>query len=262
MPSLVRQPAVAGFFYPADPRELGSVVDGLIDCGEPSVSHPKALIAPHAGYIYSGPTAGIAMATLVEDRDHIERVVLLGPSHFVAFAGLAASRAEVFRTPLGPVPVDVELRDRLLELPHVLIDDRAHAREHSLEVLLPFLQRALRHFEVVPLAVGDASPEEVGAVLERAWGDGATRIVVSSDLSHYQDYRTAQRRDRTTCEAIERLDAAALGPTDACGCRAVAGLLEIARRRGLSARTLDLRNSGDTAGPRDSVVGYGAWAFG
>lgn len=257
----VRRPAVAGLFYPADPGELASTVDALLERGRTATQPPKALIAPHAGYVYSGPTAGIALATLIGDRDRIGRIVLLGPSHYVTFRGLALSSAAAFQTPLGQLAVDLESRDRLLELPQVAVDDGAHAREHSLEVLLPFLQRALPSSPVLPLAVGDAAPSEVGAVLEEVWDDASTRIVVSSDLSHYLDYEAARRRDRATCAAIERLDAAGLEPADACGCRAIAGLLETARRHGLRAATLDLCNSGDTAGCRDRVVGYGAWAF-
>ncbi len=266
MPSRVRQPAVAGLFYPVDAVELGETVDALVAAGRGVIgagheAPAKALIAPHAGLAYSGPTAGIAMAMLERDREHIERVVIVGPSHYVPVGGLAVSSASAFATPLGPVPVDTGLRDSLLELRQVGVDDRAHAREHSIEVLLPFLQRLLPGLRVLPLAVGEATPTEVAEVLDHVWGDDATRIVVSSDLSHYHDYFTARRRDRATCATIERLDAEALEPDDACGCRAVAGLLAAARARGFRAQTLDLRSSGDTAGPRDRVVGYGAWAF-
>ena len=262
MPTRVRQPAVAGIFYPADAGQLADAVDRLVATGRGEPRRAKALIAPHAGLDYSGPTAGVALATLERDRDAIERVVLLGPTHYVPIRGLAVPSVEAFETPLGPVRLDTELRDAALELAQVVVDDRPHDREHSLEVLLPFLQRTLASFRVLPLTVGEASPTEVADVLDRVWGDDATRIVASSDLSHYLDYPTAKRRDRATRETIERLDAEGLRPEDACGCHAVAGLLAAARRHGLGAHTLDLRNSGDTAGPRDRVVGYGAWAFG
>ena len=265
MSRLARQPAVAGLFYPAEASELEATVDDLLDVASGGAAAasaaPKAVIAPHAGYVYSGVTAAIAISSLRSEDDRIERVVLLGPSHFVALRGLAASSASYFETPLGPVAVDLELRDRLLALDQVETNDLAHGREHSLEVLLPFLQRALGGLTVVPLTVGDTTPEEVAEVLELAWGDEATRIVVSSDLSHYHDYTTAREIDARTRLAIEALDAYALAPEDACGCYAVNGLLEIARRRGLEPTTLDLRNSGDTAGGRDRVVGYGAWSF-
>jgi AmmeMemoRadiSam system protein B len=253
---------VAGRFYPADPRQLAAEVDQLLASASASPCRAKALIAPHAGYVYSGATAGLAFSTLAADAASIDRVVLLGPSHFVPLAGLAASRAPAFETPLGRVPVDLLLRDRVLRLDRVRLDDRAHAREHSLEVMLPFLQRTLGDFTVLPLAVGDTSPEAVAEVLELCWGNDSTRIVVSSDLSHYHDYRTAQTIDRGTRQAIERLDPAAIGPDRACGCYALNGLLEAARRRQLEVTTLAVCNSGDTAGPRDRVVGYGAWVFG
>ena len=256
-----RPAAVAGRFYPADADRLVEVVDTHLATGRSEIRGPKAVVAPHAGYVYSGPTAGVALATLAVDATGIERVVLLGPSHFFPIRGLAVTGARAFETPLGVVPVDEELREVLLRLPQVTVDDRAHAREHSLEVILPFLQRILGEFSLVPLVVGDASKGEVAEVLETVWGDDATRIVVSSDLSHYHDYSTARRLDRETCRAIERLDSGSIGPPQACGCRALNGLLECAGRRGLEAITLDLRNSGDTAGGRDSVVGYGAWAF-
>jgi AmmeMemoRadiSam system protein B len=231
---------------------------------EQSAQHavrPKALIAPHAGYVYSGPIAATAYKTLLPVQDSIDRVVLLGPSHFVAVRGLAMSNAESFETPLGRIPIDIDLRDAVLELPQVELLDAAHSREHSLEVHLPFLQRTLRQFSLLPLTVGEATRDEVAEVLERSWGDDSTLIVVSSDLSHYHDYAVARELDRRTCDAIERLAPDEIGPEDACGCRCINGLLESVRRRGLQVTTLELASSGDTAGPRDSVVGYGAWAF-
>ncbi|MDX1593572.1 MAG: AmmeMemoRadiSam system protein B [Gammaproteobacteria bacterium] len=261
----LREPAVAGLFYPADRDELhdavtallGTAMDSPRDAGPP----PKALIVPHAGYVYSGPVAATAYRLLGPVRERIRRVVLLGPAHRVAFPGLAATRATRFRTPLGDVPVDTETVTALLELPQVRLLDEAHAMEHSLEVHLPFLQEALAEFEVVPLVVGDASPEEVGAVLEKSWGGDETLIVISSDLSHYHDYDTARRLDAATSAAIADLAPERIAYDHACGRNPINGLLHVARTRGLACETLDVRNSGDTAGSRDHVVGYGAYAF-
>jgi AmmeMemoRadiSam system protein B len=263
----IRQPAVADQFYPGDPAELGRMLDALLAEPPPSTSArpgttpPKALIVPHAGYIYSGPIAATAYATLAPVRDRIRRVVLLGPSHRVPFTGLAASSAEVFATPLGPVRIDRATVERALTLPQVHLLDAAHAQEHSLEVQLPFLQRVLDDFSLVPLVVGEAAPESVAEVLDLLWGGPETLILVSSDLTHFLDYRTAQRIDAATSEAIETLRPEAIGYDQACGRAPLNGLLTLARRRGLQAETLDLRNSGDTAGSRDQVVGYGAYAI-
>ena len=257
----VRQPAVAGKFYPADPGELREAVSRALGGAQTSGPAPKAIIAPHAGYIYSGAVAASAYARLAPARDRIRRVVLIGPSHRVAFRGLAASSADAFATPLGRVPLDRECIDALLALPAVQLLDRAHQAEHSLEVHLPFLQVVLESFRLVPLAAGDASPAEVAGVLDAVWGGNETLIVVSSDLSHYLDYDSARRVDAGTRRAIEALRWEDLGEDQACGRNGVNGLLETARRRRMRVQTLDLRNSGDTAGTRDEVVGYGAWAF-
>ena len=222
---------------------------------------PKALIAPHAGYVYSGPIAGSAYRQLEAARGHISRVVLIGPAHRVAVDGLATSAARAFDTPLGEVPLDAAGVAAVLKLPFVHVLDQAHASEHSLEVHLPFLQELLGDFALVPLVFGAATPAQVAAALEVLWGGPETLIVVSSDLSHYQDYGTAREMDRQTARAIESLAGDAITEQQACGRVAIQGLLETAVRHGLRARTLDLRNSGDTAGPRDQVVGYGAWAL-
>jgi AmmeMemoRadiSam system protein B len=256
-----RTPAVAGLFYPADAHELRAAVRGLLAAVTPTPPVPKAIIAPHAGYIYSGPVAASVYARLIPARDRIRRVVLLGPAHRVAFEGLAVSAAAAFTTPLGAIPVDTIASERLLALPQVHVLDQAHRNEHSLEVQLPFLQEILADFTLVPLAVGDAAPEEVSEVLEILWGGDETLIVISSDLSHYHDYATAQRLDSATSRAIEALRSQDIGYEDACGRIPVNGLLLSARGHGLRAQTLDLRNSGDTAGTRDRVVGYGAYAF-
>jgi AmmeMemoRadiSam system protein B len=257
-----RQPAVAGSFYPADPLELRATVNALLTRARTDLSAPKAMIVPHAGYIYSGPVAATAYARLLNSPGVYSRVVLLGPAHRVAFSGLAATSATAFLTPLGEVPVDQEAIRRLLDLPQVHVLDEAHRLEHSLEVHLPFLQATLGRFSLVPLVVGDATAEEVCEVLEREAALPGTLLVISSDLSHYHDYATAIRMDKATSARIEALDYAGIGYGQACGRNPVSGLLLYATRHALKADTIDLRNSGDTAGPRDQVVGYGAYVFG
>jgi len=259
--SLSRHPAVAGLFYPDDPHELKRLVDGYLAETSAQDRPPKALIVPHAGYVYSGPIAASAYATLAPAHASVTRVVLMGPAHRVPVRGLAASSAAQFDTPLGPIALDREAIDLALTLPQVNLMDQAHALEHSLEVQLPFLQEVLDGFALVPFVVGDASPEEVAEVLDLLWGGPETLIVISSDLSHYHDYATARRLDAATTRAIESLRPQDIGYDQACGRVPVNGLLALARRRGLQARTLDLRNSGDTAGSRDQGVGYGAYVF-
>jgi len=263
--SAIRYPSVAGLFYPADPQELGRQVRDFLAAArrpDPAQPLPKAIIAPHAGYIYSGPVAGSAYAQVAGLAGRIERVVLLGPAHRVALRGLAYSRAESFLTPLGAVPVDRSALEGLSDLPQVREWEAPFEGEHCLEVQLPFLQLTLVKFRLVPLLVGDAEGREVAKVLERLWGGDETLIVISSDLSHYLSYASAKTMDADTARAIEELRPEAIGYHQACGRIPVIGLLEEARRRGLHARTLDLRNSGDTAGPKDRVVGYGAYAIG
>ncbi len=258
----MRLPAVAGRFYPDNPTELRKLVTDFLAQAAPATGpSPKALIAPHAGYLYSGPIAASAYAHFALARDQIKRIVLFGPSHYVALDGLATSSAEAFATPLGVVPVDVEAVREVRSLPQVRELDEAHALEHSLEVQLPFLQCTLGEFELVPLAVGDASPEDISQVLDVLWDGSETRFVVSSDLSHYYDFETAQRLDRATAKAIEALKPGGVAEERACGRMPIRGLLQAARKHGLRARTVDLRNSGDTAGPHDRVVGYGAFVF-
>lgn len=258
----VRPPAVAGMFYPDHPHELGRWVERYLQEGRPTrATNPKAIIAPHAGYVYSGPVAGSAFRSWADSGRAVERVILLGPSHYVWFQGLALPRAGEFRTPLGPVPVDREAVARLAGLPQVKFFDAAHAGEHCLEVELPFLQVLFRRFAMVPLVVGETSDAEVAEVLDRLWGGPETRIVVSSDLSHYHPYAEAVRIDRATAEAIENRRATVLTPQHACGYRAIRGLLQARAAHELRVETVDLRNSGDTAGPRDRVVGYGAFLF-
>lgn len=262
MTKIVRKPAVAGMFYPDDADELRHMVVGFLHSAKTGMPHiPKAIIAPHAGYIYSGPVAGSAYMGIIAAKNTISRVVLLGPSHRVPLSGIAASSATHFATPLGLVPLDRETIERLLEYPQVNLMDDAHAQEHSLEVHLPFLQEILDHFSLVPLVVGEAKPEQVSEILEEIWGGPETLIVISSDLSHYHDYETACSLDKGTSQAIETLQPESIGYEQACGRNPVNGLLTLARQFGLSATTIDLRNSGDTAGPQDRVVGYGAYWF-
>ena len=253
----IRPPAVAGTFYPAHPGELEHAVNGLLGDSDAASQPPRALIAPHAGYVYSGPVAASAYR-LIRGADAIRRVVLLGPSHHVPFDGIAVSRAEAYATPLGTVPLDGPAIERILDLPHVLLLEQAHGPEHSLEVHLPFLQVALGDFSLVPLVIGRAGPDAIADVLELFWTDDASLIVVSSDLSHYLSYEDARTVDAATASAImDRNDA--LTGEQACGCNGINGLMRLARRHGLKVRELDRRTSGDTAGPRDHVVGYGAW---
>lgn len=255
-----RPTAVAGRFYPEDARVLARDVDRYLAEGVPPsrARPPKALIVPHAGFVYSGPIAGSAYRALADSRGRITRVVLLGPAHRVPVRGLARPQASSFATPLGAIRVDERL-DALL--PDVPKSDAAHAAEHSLEVQLPFLLRALGDgITIAPLVVGGARPEEVARAIDALWGGDETLVVVSSDLSHYLPYDVGRRIDEATAADIVGLEPG-IEPERACGARAIDGLLVVAARRGLAASRLDLRSSGDTAGTRDEVVGYGAFAF-
>ena len=258
-----RPPAVAGVFYAADRDQLRTQVLNLLAgvTSAPKVT-PKALIAPHAGYVYSGHVAAAAFATLQDNGHAVTRVVLIGPAHYLPVHGIAAPKHDAFETPLGRVPVDLDALRKIDDLQFVTRTDAPHAPEHALEVELPFLQTVLPSFQVVPLVVGDVAPQDVALVLARLWGGPETFIVVSSDLSHYHSYETARRLDLATAAAIERGDWSVLGPKRACGCHAVAGMLAETKRLDLKAQRLELCNSGDTAGSRDRVVGCGAWAFG
>lgn len=256
-----RPAAVAGLFYPAGAAELALTVDRYLGAKtDTSDAPPKVLVAPHAGYVYSGAMAGRAYALLAPLRRTIKRVVLFGPTHRVAVDGLALPEATAFATPLGEIALDEAAMDSLADLPQVVRSDRVHAQEHSLEVHLPFLQRALDDFRLVPLAVGHATPEAVAEVIERLWGGPETLLVFSTDLSHYQPYAVAQQIDGDTCRHILAGDMR-LRPEQACGAYPLNGLLLAARRHGLRAHQLGLCNSGDTAGDRQRVVGYAAFAF-
>lgn len=256
----IRPPAVAGLFYPSDADELALEVQTFLAGAHPFDLIPKALIVPHAGHIYSGAIAATAYATLRPVAARIRRVVLLGPTHRVALQGLARPEASAFDTPLGLVKLDNEAARAIAHLPQVCVSDEVHALEHSLEVQLPFLQSVLPDFTLLPLAVGMASAEEVAEVLESLWGGEETLIVISSDLSHYLPYATARRVDKETVQAILNLQQPI--PHDrACGGTPISGLILAARQHHLTPHLLDLRNSGDTAGSRDQVVGYAALAF-
>ncbi len=259
IPATVRLPAVAGTFYPNDPLELRQMIDRFLASAKRFSAAPKALIAPHAGYIYSGPVAASAYASLKNLKSPVERVVLAGPSHRVGFDGLALSNAGFYSTPLGDIPIDIDAQNAVRDLPAVRVVDNAHALEHSLEVHLPFLQRLLGAFKLIPVVTGNAPAHQVGEFLDRLWGGPETLLVISSDLSHYHDYTTARKLDSATSRAIETLDWRKLDYESACGRVPVCGLLYSAGNRGLAVNTLDLRNSGDTAGSRDRVVGYGAY---
>jgi hypothetical protein len=258
----VRPAAVAGQFYPRDPEELGNLVKMLLaNAAAGTAPAPKALIVPHAGYMFSGPIAASAYALLAPARATIKRVILAGPSHRVGFDGLATVSVSALATPLGQVPVDAQTVRSLAALPEVGVNDRAHACEHALEVQLPFLQTVLDEFAVVPLLMVHAGAETVSRVLDALWGGAETCIVVSSDLSHFHPAAEARELDQATARAIEALRPEEIGDEDACGRQPICGLLRAGQRRGLRARTLDLRNSGDTGGPPHRVVGYGAFAF-
>jgi AmmeMemoRadiSam system protein B len=258
----IREPAVAGTFYPAERRRLESIVTRLLQQATPAEGPaPKALVAPHAGYVYSGPVAASAYARLLPLRGVVRRVVLLGPAHRVALRGLAAPAVDALRTPLGDVPVDREGLACIADLPQVGAADAAHAGEHSLEVHLPFLQVALGDgWSVVPVVVGQVPVEPVADLLELLWGGPETLVVVSTDLSHYHDQATAHALDSATAANVVAGRWRDVEPDRACGAFPLRGLLREAERRHLPIELLDLRTSGDTAGDPDRVVGYGAFS--
>ncbi len=260
----VRQPAVAGRFYASRAQRLERNVDDLLAdarrrIAPPEIS-PKALLVPHAGYVYSGPTAACGYVLLDPVATAIRRVVLLGPAHYVPFSGLALPESDAFASPLGEVPLDRDTDARLLRLPHVIRSDHVHAPEHSLEVQLPFLQRVLADFTLVPLVVGDASPQDVAAVIEACWDGPETLLLISSDLSHYLPYAVADAKDADTVRQILALEWP-LTDRSACGARGINGMLLAAREHGLHPALVDRSNSGDTSGDKSRVVGYAAISF-
>lgn len=258
----VRPAAIAGMFYPGDARVLARDIDALLAAAQPAADAtvPKAIIAPHAGYIYSGPIAASIYALIAPARTRVNHVVLLGPTHRVAVEGMALPGVDAFATPLGQVAINAAAVQKLRTLPFVGTSAEAHRLEHSLEVHLPFLQKVLDHFTLTPLAVGRASAEQVAQAIDLVWGGDETLIVVSSDLSHFLPYREAQATDGATAQAILALHTN-INHDQACGATPVTGLNLIAQQRGLTSRLVDLRNSGDTAGDRSRVVGYGSFAY-
>lgn len=265
--ALIRPPAVAGMFYPNDPRGLTGAVAEFVNAAVNAAGigkdtpAPKAIIAPHAGYKYSGACAAKAYARLMPDRSKISRIVLMGPCHRVAVRGLATTTADYWKTPIGAVEIDREALGGLSDLPQVLAHDGAHQQEHSLEVHVPFLQICFPHMKLVPFAVGQATAEQVAEVLARLWGGDETRIVISTDLSHFLDYDACHALDATTAEAVERFDHAAIGREQACGRIPMSGLLHLAKERAMTIERVGLCNSGDTAGDKSRVVGYGSWVL-
>lgn len=257
-----RPPAVADQFYPADATQLAALLQQMMAVAKPAVQNKiKAMIVPHAGLVYSGPVAASAYQALKQQADKISRVVLMGPSHRVGFHGVATTSASEYSMPFGPVRIDRAATSLIATLPQVQQLDQAHQLEHSLEVQLPFLQTVLSNFTLVPLVVGECTANQVAEVLELLWDGEETLIVVSSDLSHYHSYEVATEMDRRTSDAILNLSPEDIHYADACGRNPVNGLLLAAKQHQLKSDLIDLRNSGDTAGTRDRVVGYGAYLF-
>ncbi|HEX4098458.1 MAG TPA: AmmeMemoRadiSam system protein B [Caulobacteraceae bacterium] len=261
MSTAVQTAGVAGLFYPADPEALAAGVDAsLARAGSPEIA-PKAVMAPHAGHIYSGDIAGSAYRLLARRKGDLKRVVLLGPTHRMPVRGMALPPADALETPFGNLAVDQAGRDALARQPGVTVAPEPFVGEHSLEVHLPFIQRALGDVEVLPILVGQPTAGQVSGVLDQLWGGPETAIIVSSDLSHFHDYDTARAKDAETASGIERLQPQICEGHPACGYFIIDGLLDQARRRDLRVTALDVRNSGDTQGSRDRVVGYGSFAF-
>ena len=254
-----REAAVAGLFYESDRYRLHAQVDTLL--AETTVQQeiaPEALIVPHAGYIYSGATAARAYHSLAARRDEIQRVVLLGPAHRVYLNGMAVPSVDSFATPFGEVELDRKTIDHIVDMPGVITSDEAHQQEHCLEVQLPFLQSVLSDFSLVPVLVGDCKADLVAAVIDELWGGPETLLVVSSDLSHFHAYDEARQIDASTCGLI--LDKfSRLTGEQACGAHAINGLMRSKNGRSLTVEMLDACNSGDTAGDKNRVVGYGAF---
>jgi hypothetical protein len=257
----IRPAAVAGMFYPGEGATLRSMLEQMLARAKTAEAAPKALIVPHAGYIYSGQAAADVYARLQNRQQPITKVVLLGPAHRVGFEGIAGSTADYFDTPLGRILLDRELLERAFQLEGVVPFDRAHAEEHSLEVQLPFLQTVLGDFTLAPFVVGDAPEDLTASLLEALWGGDETLIVISSDLSHYLDYASAQQRDSHTAHNIETFHGERIGPHDACGYGGIRGLLRVAQHKGMAVERVTLCNSGDTAGDKRRVVGYASYAL-
>lgn len=264
-PISIRPTAVAGSFYPKQASELNNMLEKFLSQyaanDSVNIATPKAIIAPHAGYIYSGQTAASVYSNLEQVKDKIRRVVLLGPTHRVSVKGIALPSNTHFASPLGNVSIDTQSLKKISAHNFVNYIDEAHTQEHSLEVHIPFLQKVINNFVLLPILVGNATPEQVATILKELWGNDETLIVISSDLSHFLNYETASKTDRNTTELIEKFDYEHIGSKQACGCMPMRGLLKLAQEKNMTIQTVDLRNSGDTAGTKDRVVGYGAYAL-
>lgn len=259
---MIQESVVANIFYPGDPKELRSMLERFFFAAKgKDLPIPRAIIAPHAGYVYSGPIAALAYASLLHDRAKIKRVIVLAPAHRYSLSSIAASSADAFLTPLGEIPVDKTALAKVSQLSHVSVLDEAFATEHSLEVQLPFLQFALENFTLVPFLVGACSANEIAVLIEKFANNEENLIVVSSDLSHYHDYKTAERIDRETVADLLNLHLENLSGERACGYIPISGLLLYAKTHAWRAKLIDLRNSGDTAGDKNHVVGYAAVHF-
>ena len=260
-----RQASVAGSFYPKDPIQLKKTLTSLLNANEDlNIDFPtpvKAIIAPHAGYIYSGPVAAKAYSLVSTYIKRKNKITIIGPSHFVPFNGIALSSAEFFETPLGKIKVDHHAYKLINRIPEVIYLDKAHDREHSIEVHLPFIQYLKKDVRIIPLAVGQTSYQKVAKVLEKLCEEEDNLIIISSDLSHYHTYKYAQKYDLQTALNIENHKCSQLGPDEACGYLPIAGLLKMAKDHKYKIKRIDLCNSGDTSGSKDSVVGYGTWIF-
>lgn len=257
----IRQPAVAGYFYPQDPRELHDMVDSYLHREKSADEIPKAIVVPHAGYIYSGAIAGQAYSRFLNAAERIRTVVLLGPAHRVYLEGMALSEAEQFQTPLGRIQIDSVFRDSLLDRVEVVEMESAHEKEHSLEVHLPFLQLLFNDFSLLPIVVGQIDAATVSEILESIWGGDETLIIISSDLSHFHPYDIARKIDDETAMAIQSYNMEKIGPEQACGCMPLNGMLHLAKKKAMRIVNYELKNSGDTAGDKSRVVGYGAWGL-
>ncbi len=258
---LIREAAVSGMFYPDDPVALQTTIRQLLEKVPLLAHHFRAIITPHAGYIYSGETAAHAYKQLSKVKDKIQRIILIGPAHRVPFSGIATSSVDYFETPLGNIPLDKKANQDLQQFAQITLFDEAHAQEHSLEVHLPFLQTVLDNFTLVPLVVGDSDIESISEVLDFFWHDPGSFFVISSDLSHFLKYTEARALDRQTASAILAMNPDDIGYEQACGRMPINGFLHLAKKYHLNAVQLDLKNSGDTAGSKDRVVGYGAFGF-
>ncbi len=256
--SLVRQPSVANQFYPANVLELEAQIDQYLSV-DATTAIPKAIIVPHAGYIYSGGIAGQVFSNIIKVADQIKRVVLFGPAHRWGFRGVASSDVDYFLTPLGSIPVDKALQQFAVEEAGVLLEERAFDGEHCLEVQLPFLQKTLNDFKILPLIIGDCESDKVVSLMEALWGEEDTLIVISSDLSHFLDYDHCVAKDRRTADAINEKKYQTLDYHDACGRTGVKAVLKIAQEKQLTVEEVAICNSGDTAGNKERVVGYGGW---